>query len=406
MKSQSSGTVIDTDMARTTNNLTVKEVQNKAKQGYYSDGGNLYLQVSKTLSKSWLFRYKKSGKKTEVGLGSTNAISLSEARKKAAEYRNLIANGFDPLEVKRTKALPKALTMTFSQCADSYIDSHRSVWKNPKHIQQWENTIEQYCNPIMGGLSVANINTDLVIKCLTPIWFTKNETADRLRGRIECVLDWAKANKHRTDENPARWRGHLDKLLPKPSKVQNPKHHTALPFDEIKPFIKDVQSHDCMAARCLEFTILTAARTGESIAARWCEIDMDAKTWTLPKERMKANKEHVVLLADRCVAILVELKANQVNEYVFAGQKKHISNMAMLNLLKRMGRTGITVHGFRSTFVDWASETMDYSSAVIEMCLAHTIKNQAEAAYRRGNLIDKRRIVMDEWQIFCLSASQ
>ncbi len=388
-------------MAQAINRLTPKTVQSIKDAGYYADGQNLYLQVTKTGAKSWLFRYKVGIKKTEIGLGSVNTVALATARIKAGEYRKFLANGIDPLEAKRTLPVPVAPSITFKQCADAFIESHRSGWKNPKHIQQWENTIEQYCNPIMGGLPVTDINTDLVMQCLTPIWKTRNETADRLRGRIERVLDWAKVSGHRDGENPARWRGHLDKILPKPSKVQNPVHHPALPFKDMVAFMKELRQHDCMAAKCLEFTILTAARTGESIAARWDEFDMAGKVWTIPADRMKAGKVHTVPLSDCCIELLNGLAANRVNEFVFTGQKTHLSNMAMLTLLKRMDRVGITVHGFRSTFRDWAAETMNYSSEVIEMCLAHTIKNQTEAAYRRGDLIEKRRKVMNDWMVFC-----
>ena len=294
--------------------------------------------------------------------------------------------------------------MTFQQCAEAYIDAHKSGWKNPKHIQQWQNTLTQYAFPVFGDFDVKTIDTALIIKCLKPIWETKNETAGRVRGRIESVLDWATVSKLRTGDNPAKWRGNLDKLLAKPSNIQNTKHHDALPYVEINAFMAQLQQQDGIAAKCLTFTILTAARTGESIGATWAEIDLNAKTWTIPAERMKAKKDHTVPLSTHALAIVNEMAAIRCNEYVFPSNKKGLSNMAMLTLLKRMERTDITVHGFRSTFRDWAAESTAYPSEVVEMALAHTIKNQTEAAYRRGDLLEKRRTLMETWAKHCNTA--
>jgi integrase len=385
--------------------LTVKQIENIKTAGYYADGKGLYLQVSKTISKSWLFIYWRDKKKTEVGLGSLFDVSLSEAREKALELNKQVSNGINPLKEKTRKkrelALAEAKDMTFQECADAYIEINRHGWSNPKHAQQWTNTLSQYAYPLLGQLSIADIDTALVTKCLEPIWITKNETASRLRGRIEQVLSWATVKQYRSGDNPARWRGHLDKILPKPSKVQTTKHHPALPYEEIADFISLLRQQEGVAARCLEFTILTAARTNESIGATWDEINLDSKVWTIPAMRMKAGKEHRVALSDKSIDLLKQMKACQLSEYVFTSGKKNLSNMAMLALLKRMNRKDITAHGFRSSFRDWAAESTSYPNELLEKCLAHTIKNESEAAYRRGDLLEKRFRVMNDWAKYC-----
>ncbi len=352
-----------------------------------------------------MFIYVKGGKRTEMGLGSIPDVTLEQAREKATLLRKQLANGIEPLAEKRQqeneRKLQTAKAMTFQQCADAYINAHKAGWKNPKHLQQWQNTLAQYAFPVFGNFDVKTIDTALITKCLEPIWLTKNETAGRVRGRIESVLDWATARKFRTGENPARWRGHLDKLLAKPSKIQQTEHHSALPYYEINSFIEQLRTQDGIAAKCLEFTILTAARTGETIGATWAEIDLDAKIWTIPADRMKAKKEHRVPLTSQALNILNEMAAIRFNDYVFPGNKKGLSNMAMLTLLKRMERTDITVHGFRSAFRDWAAELTAYPGEVVEMALAHTIKNQTEAAYRRGDLLEKRAGLMEAWAKYC-----
>lgn len=392
-------------MSRVKNKLTARTVETKKTPGYYSDGGNLYLRVSSNLTKTWAFYYKKDGKRTEMGLGSCGNISLEQAREKAAELRKQIAAGIDPLgERQRQEAERKAHNakmMTFQQCAEAYINAHKAGWKNPKHIQQWQNTLSQYAFPAFGDLDVKAIDTGLITKCLEPIWLTKNETAGRVRGRIESVLDWATARKYRTGENPARWRGHLDKLLAKPSKVQKTEHHKALPFVEVNSFIQQLRQQEGIAAKCLEFTILTAARTGESIGATWDEIDLVSKTWVIPAVRMKAEREHRVPLSGHALNILDYMASVRTNDYVFPGTKKGLSNMAMLTLLRRMDRADVTVHGFRSSFRDWAAESTAYPSEVVEMALAHAIKNQVEAAYRRGDLLVKRSKLMEDWARYC-----
>jgi integrase len=397
-------------MSRIKNKLTARTVETKKAPGYYSDGGNLYLRVSSNLTKTWAFYYKKDGKRTEMGLGSVSNVTLEQAREKASELRKQLANGIDPLSEKQRqdseRKVQLAKTMTFQQCAEAYINAHRAGWKNPKHIQQWQNTLAQYAFPVFGSLDVKSIDTGLITKCLEPIWLTKNETAGRVRGRIECVLDWATARKYRAGENPARWRGHLDKLLAKPSKIQKTEHHSALPYTELNGFIEQLRQQDGIAAKCLEFTILTAARTGETIGATWDEIDLGTKIWTIPADRMKASREHRVPLSSHALGILNKMAEIRLNNYVFPGTKKGLSNMAMLAILKRMDRTDITVHGFRSTFRDWAAESTAYPGEVVEMALAHAIKNLTEAAYRRGDLLEKRSRLMEEWAWFCNTPRQ
>ena len=385
--------------------LTVKTVEHEKMPGYHADGGNLYLRVTKTLQKTWAFIYKRECKRTEIGLGSVDDMTLADAREKRDALNKQLKSGIDPLLEKQRLAneskAQRTKAMTFRQCADAYINAHRAGWKNPKHIQQWQNTLSQYAFPVFGELDVKSIDTGLITKCLEPIWLTKNETAGRVRGRIESILDWATVHEYREGVNPARWRGHLDKLLAKPSKVQKTEHHKALPYMEINAFIGQLHKQDGIAAKCLEFTILTAARTGETIGATWDEIDFDTKTWTIPAVRMKAEREHRVPLSADALAILNDMAATRLNDYVFPSAKKGMSNMAMLAVLKRMDRANITVHGFRSTFRDWAAESTAYPGEVVEMALAHAIKNLTEAAYRRGDLIEKRSRLMEEWARYC-----
>jgi integrase len=313
----------------------------------------------------------------------------------------VILAGLDPIaareEENRKRTVEAASAITFSQCATAYIDSHRPGWSNEKHGDQWENTINTYCNPIFGSVPVQDVDTGLVLKVLEPIWATKPETASRLRGRIENIIDWAKARGYRSGENPARWKGHLNQLLPAMAKKDRVTHHRAMPFAEIKRFICRLRQLSGTSARCLEFTILTAARTNEAISARREEFDLDNATWTIPATRMKAKREHRVPLSPRAVEIVREMIESNP-EFIFQNDKKKrpLSNMAMLNLLERM-KVAVTVHGFRSSFRDWAAERTGFSHEVCEMALAHTIPNAAEAAYRRGDLFDKRRKLMEAW---------
>ena len=396
-------------MARGVKKLSALAVSKANKPGLYGDGAGLWLQVSKAGNKSWLLRYMLDGKAREMGLGAVHTVSLAEARERAAESRKLLLEGIDPLEVKRQRKqqsrLDAAKSMTFAECAEAYIAAHRAGWSNAKHAAQWVNTLKQYANPVFGELSIAAIDTGLVLKALEPIWQKKTETATRIRQRIESVLDWAKVRGYREGENPARWRGHLDKLLPAPSRVAKVSHYAALPYKEIPAFMEALRKSDSIGARAFEFAILTAARTSEAIGARWEEIDMKEGLWVVPGERMKAGREHRVPLSKRAITILRKMQEIKQGDYVFPGKipNKPLSNMAFLMTLRRMKRNDLTAHGFRSTFRDWVSETTGYPQEVGEMVLAHTINNKVEAAYRRGDLFIKRQRLMDDWASYCES---
>lgn len=358
-------------------------------------------------AKSWIFRYMKNGKAREMGLGPVRDVSVAEAREHASACRKLLLDGKDPIDarkaVRQAEALAHAKTVTFAECAESYIESHKTGWKNDKHVSQWRNTLRDYAFPYLENLSVGAIDTGLVMKCLEPIWVAKPETASRVRGRIESILDWAKARGYRQGENPATWRGHLDHLLPRSSKVAAVRHHPALPYAEIGKFMKDLRGQTGIAASALEFTILTAARTDESLGAPWCEFDLENAVWIIPAKRMKMKREHRVPLSKPVLDILQRMAALRISDYVFPGAKQNrpLSNMAMLELLKRMGRKGITVHGFRSTFRDWTAELTSYPREVAEMALAHTVGNDVEEAYRRGDLLMKRYKLMEDWAAYC-----
>jgi integrase len=393
-------------MVRTTGRLTALRVERAKRPGMYVDGGGLYLQVTKG-GASWIYRYMLNGRAREMGLGPLALFGLSEARAMALDARRLRHQGIDPIEHRRAiraqAQLDAAKAETFKQCAERYISAHRPKWRNGKHAAQWEATLATYAEAI-GSLPVQAIDTALVLKCLEPIWTTKPETASRVRGRIENVLDYAGARGFRQGSNPARWRGHLDKLLPARSKVRKVEHHAALPYLELPGFLAALREQDGIAARALEFTILTAARTGETIGARWSELDLLDKLWTVPAKRMKAQREHRIPLSARALAILQEMQPHRHADdgYVFPGGKsdRPLSNMAFLMLLRRMGRGDLTAHGFRSSFRDWCAERTNFPSEVAEMALAHVVSGKVEAAYRRGDLFDKRRRLMEAWAGF------
>lgn len=388
--------------------LTKLQVDNLKEPGRYGDGDGLWLHIGPTGAKSWVLRYSRNKRAREMGLGPVSLFSLKEARERAREARRLLYDGIDPLDQRRAEReaaqLDAARGVSFAEAAERYIGAHEAGWKNPKHRQQWRNTLTTYAFPVMGELPVAEIDTGLVLKVLEPIWQEKAETASRLRGRIESILDWATARKLRNGENPARWKGHLDTLLPARSKVQTVKHHEALPYAEIGGFMAELREKDGIAARALEFCILTAARSGEVIKARWDEIDLDTGLWVLPPERMKARREHRVPLSERAVEILREMRSLG-SDWVFPGQRegKPLSNMAMLMQLRRMGREDLTTHGFRSSFRDWAAERTAYPHEVCEMALGHRVGSAVERAYRRGDMFDKRRRLMKDWSRFCTS---
>jgi integrase len=398
-------------MARTIAKMTALAVDKARKRGYYGDGGGLFLQVSASGSKSWVFRFKEAGKLREMGLGATHTIGLAEAREKARECRRLRLDGIDPIEARkiaRSQArLDAAKAMTFEDCAERYIASYRGGWRSATHAAQWPSTFGRYVYPVFGSLPVQGVDVGLVLKALEPIWTAKPETASRVRGRIASVLDWATARGYRQGENPARWRSHLENLLPGKSKVRRVKHHAALPHAEIRDFMAELHEQEGVAAQALEFTILTAARTGEVIGARWSEINVAERVWTVPAERMKSGKEHRVPLSDAALAVLERMQSLRQGDFVFAGSKSHrpISNMAMMMTLRRMGRGDLTVHGFRSSFRDWAAEHTDFPREVAEMALAHAVSDKVEAAYRRGDLFQKRRQLMDAWSKFCTATA-
>lgn len=375
------------------------------KPGRYGDGGGLWLQVSGVGAKSWLFRYTLRGKARQMGLGSFNAVTLAEAREAALKARRALLAGTDPINAKENELtearLSTARAMTFRQCAEAYIAAHKNSWRNPVHARQWPNSLRDYVYPLIGDLPVSDVDTALIMKILEPIWQEKPETASRVRMRVETVLSWATARGYRTGDNPARWRGHLDQLLPARKKMARVKHHPALPYPEIGGFIRRLRNEEGISAQALEFTILTAARTSEVIGARWPEFDLSKSLWIIPGERMKAGREHRVALSKRAMQVLSAVPRE--GEFVFPGGHKGspLSNMAMLNTLKRMGRDDITVHGFRSTFRDWAAEMTNYPRDVAEMALAHAVDDKTEAAYRRGDMFEKRRQLAEAWATYC-----
>lgn len=395
-------------MVRRMQRLTVKSVSAKKRPRYYADGDGLYLQISPSGSKSWIFRFMLSGKAREMGLGSLKIVSLAEARTAASEQRKLLHAGIYPIEARdaarASQALVSARSITFSECAAGYIKAHRAGWRNAKHADQWKNTIATYCGQVLGKLAVKAIDTALVLKVLEPVWTAKPETAARLRARIEKVLDWAGARGYRAGENPARWRGHLDKLLAKLRKKHRARHHPALPFDDMGDFMAALCALDGIAPPALEFAILTCARTGEVIGATRKEFDLAKGVWTIPAGRMKGGVEHRVPLSARATAIVRKMLKTPQGDYVFPGQRegKPLSNMALLQVLQeRLGREDLTVHGFRSSFRDWAAERTSFAREVCEMALAHVVSDETEAAYRRGDLFEKRRRLMEEWAKFC-----
>jgi integrase len=393
--------------ARLIGKLTTLSVRQARRRGLYGDGGGLFLQVSESGAKSWVFRFKKAGRLRVMGLGPVHTISLAEARDLARECRKLRLDGLDPIEARRAQRAAAQLeatkSMTFAECAEAYIAVHRAGWRNAKHVAQWRATIAAYVNPVFGNLPVRGIDVGLVMRAIEPIWTVKPETAGRVRGRIENILDWAKARGYRQGENPARWRGHLQNLLPNRSKVRRVKHHPALPYAELPEFVADLREQEGIAARALEFTILTVGRTGEVISAKWSEINSAERLWTVPAERMKAGREHRVPLSDSAIAILEEMQKIRYSDFVFPGTRarRPLSNMALLMLLRRMGRGDLTAHGFRSTFSDWCSEQTNFPAEVREMALAHTVSDKVEAAYRRGDLFQKRRQLAEAWATFC-----
>jgi integrase len=387
--------------------LKVGQIVRTGKPSHTGDGGGLYLQISKYGTASWCFRYRVGARLREAGLGSLDTWSLAEARERARQFRQQRALGQDPIEERRAgraaAQLEAAKAMTFRACAEAYIEAHKSGWRSPRSLQQWQASLRDYAYPVIGDLPVAAIDLPLVLKVLEPIWNEKTETASRVRGRIESILGWATTRGYRHSDNPARWGNHLENLLPKRGNVQPIEHFAALPFAEIGSFMADLRRLDSVASRALEFGILTAARSGEVIGARWEEINLAEKLWTVPAERMKARKEHRVPLSDAALAILEKMKAIRSGDYVFPGRLRGrpLNKMALIVVIQQMGREDLTAHGFRSTFRDWCAERTNYPPEVAEMALAHTVGDKVEAAYRRGNLFQKRRQLADAWANFC-----
>lgn len=409
-------------MARRLHLLSPKFIEHVEGPGRYADGGGLYLQVRPSkgggVTKSWLFRYmrghrSKSGKPTsrEMGLGGLRVhprdgnLTLKEAREKAFRARETLKDGLDPLESKQAKKasqrLEAAKLITFRQCAAEYIESHGAGWKGDKHVKLWKGTLARYAEPVIGDLPVASIDTGLVLKVLKPIWESKTKTAVDVRLRIELILNWAKTHGYRDGENPARWKGHIKNALPDPSKVAKVKHLAAMPYGEVPDLVAKLRQDTSTAAAALEWTILTAVRSDNTFAATWPEVDIENRVWTIPAARMKADADLRVPLSDRSIEILK--KRDRSTNYIFSGQnpKKKLPHQKMLKALAAI-RAGFTVHGFRSTFKDWASEQTSYANEVSEMALAHKVGDKVENAYRRTDLFDKRRALMEDWATFCM----
>ncbi len=395
-------------MAGKLNRLTVRQVQTITAPGRHADGGGLYLKVRPSGSRQWVFLFARieAGKRvqTEIGLGSAapGGVSLAMAREKAEEHRRSRAVGSDPLERKKAeRAAARLAGMTFGKFADSYVEAHRAGWSNSKHAAQWSMTLgPNYCKPIRSK-PIAEIVVQDVLEVLTPVWQSKPETARRVRMRIEKVLDAARVKGLRSGENPARWKGHLDHLLPKHGKLTK-SHHAAMPWAEVPDFLRQLEQREGTAALAFRFLILTAGRTSEVLKARWDEIDSDKAIWTVPAVRMKAKREHRVPLSKAAVAVL-EQAGGKHTEFVFPGPSDMgpLSGMALLMLLRRLNKDDVTAHGMRSAFRDWAAERTNFPREVCEMALAHTVENATEAAYRRGDLFERRIKLMDEWASYC-----
>jgi len=390
------GTVADDILPMKLNRLTARAVATLSKPGRHADGGGLYLLVKSTGAKSWVFMWSRQGRQREMGLGSVLGVTLAAAREKAAEVRAELAAGRDPLGTR-----DRLSAKSFGDLADAHVMAMSPQWQNPKHAAQWEMTLKVYAAPLRPKPAAA-ITTEDVLDVLRPLWETKPETASRVRGRIEAVLDAAKARGLRTGDNPARWRGHLDQLLPKRAKLSRG-HHAAVAIDALPTFMARLPHVRGIAALALRFTILTAARTGETIGATWDEFDLDRGLWTIPAARMKAGREHRVPLSAPVLSLVTELSQTRDRTFVFPGLKpgKGLSNMSLDKVL-RVAECDFTVHGFRSTFRDWAAERTSFPHELCEVALAHIVKDKTEAAYRRGDMLEKRREMMAEWAAFCL----
>ena len=393
-------------MPKIAKELSALQVSRLLEAGHHAVGGvtGLYLYVTATGARSWVLRIEVGKKRKHMGLGGFPSVTLAMAREQARMARSEFRAGLDPIAARR-KAVSKRLAeqlnaVTFESAAKAYIDAHGDTWKNPKHRAQWSATLATYAFPVIGSLQTAHVTQAHVLAVLEPIWKTKNETAARLRGRIEAVLDWATVRGYREGENPARWKGRLDKLLPAPAKIQKTVHRKALPIDAVPQFMRDLRDKEGVTARALEFVVLTAARSGEVRGATWGEIDLDAAVWVVPGDRMKAGREHRVPLCTQAVELLKKMPRFVGNEHVFPSPRgKALSDMALLTVMRRMEVDAVP-HGFRSTFRDWVGERTDYPRELAEQALAHTLESKVEAAYRRGDALEKRRTMMQEWSDF------
>jgi integrase len=394
-------------MARTLNRLTTLKVSRTKRPGMYADGGGLYLRIADGGSKQWIYRYVTNGRCRDMGIGPCHVLTLAEARERARNASKLRLDGLDPIAYKREQRsaaiVAAAKAMSFRQCAEGFIKDNEAEWTHPKHRQAWEMTLAKYVYPKLGELPVKMIDTTLVLDAIKPLWARVPETASRVRGRIEAVLGWATVHNYRTGDNPARWQNHLEQVLPARTKVAKIEHHAALPYAQAAGFMGKLRQDTSIMARCLEFITLTAARLGEAAGATWKEIDLEARTWTIPAKRMKAGKEHKVPLSPAAIALLKDMRAIRQSDYVFPGYKqgRPLGHNAVWTVAKRAGGADITVHGLRSTFRDWAAERTNFPNEVVEMALAHAIPSAVEAAYRRGDLFEKRRRLMEAWAEFC-----
>lgn len=399
---------------RVLHRLSELQIKTFKERGYYADGGGLYFRISEYETRGWVFRYSRQGKAREMGLGTYPDVTLKEARNAALECRKALLIHQDPIEKRKalvsTMLAERQAGLTFEQCANEFIKAKEHEWKNTKSAGQWRATLETYAFPVIGKMLVRDVEQTHILKILEPIWTNKTETASRLRGRIESIIDYARARKYRTTDNPAAWKGHLDKILAAPSKVKTIEHHPALPFKRMGAFMEALGKQAGNGARALEFTILTNSRTGETRKATWKQIDLENAVWTIPPVNMKAGKEHRVPLSPQALKLLSELP--RTGDYVFPGATgEMLSDMSVNAVIRRMNNPemmwtdeqgrGVVAHGFRSSFRDWAGETTAYPREVIEHSMAHKLKDKAEAAYARGTMFDKRRGLMDAWAKYC-----
>ncbi|MEJ8846389.1 tyrosine-type recombinase/integrase [Variovorax rhizosphaerae] len=387
--------------------LGALQVSRLTKPGAHAVGGvaGLQLKINDAGARSWVLRAMVAGKRRDMGLGGFPDVTLAQAKERARAARDQIHAGADPIqtrqEARSAAAAASAKAKTFDQCVDAFMKAKSGEWKNAKHRAQWQSTLDAYAKPVFGNVLVHDVDLAQVLTVLEPIWPVKTETASRLRGRIETILDWATARGYRTGDNPARWRGHLDQLLAKPRKISKVVHHAAVKVDDAAAFLTGLRSIEGLSARALEFAILTAGRSGEVRGARWPEIDLQAKVWTVPAERMKAKKEHRVPLSKQALKLLEQLPRIEGTDVIFPGRKgQPLSDMSLTACMRRM-KVDAVPHGFRSTFRDWASERTNYPREIAEMALAHTIESAVEAAYRRGDLLTKRASMMQAWSDFC-----